>query len=350
MPAVRCLSFHAAYRCRRSGRCCTSSWPIPVEAATLDRLRRAVATGALRAREAGGSGVRVDPFVTPSAAPASTPAVVATHGGCCVFLDPADGGCRIHAALGHDALPLACRQFPRVSVTDPGGVSVTLSHYCPTAARMLATAAPAAAILVEDDAFPPDGEYDGLDASRSLPPLLRPDLLMDWSAWWETEARAVTMLTTPGEPAISRMTRLARAVETLRRWEPGQGPLLPLVHHAFDDAAAAQRDRSKERLNAGRVSDALAAVPADLRSAIPAAVEGQPSSPDDDVTGRFLAAHAFASWTAHLGRGLRTWLRGIETAHALVAAGLSPGDADLVLRHLADPAALAQRLSDAERE
>ena len=45
--------------------------------------------------------------------------------------------CAIHRVLGHDALPSACRHFPRAAVTDDLGTFVTLSHFCPTAASML---------------------------------------------------------------------------------------------------------------------------------------------------------------------------------------------------------------------
>ncbi len=77
------------------------------------------------------------PFIErPAHDTTEAPALLATAHGRCVFHDPA-GRCAIHSALGHDALPVACRQFPRVSVTDPRGVSVTLSHYCPTAAALL---------------------------------------------------------------------------------------------------------------------------------------------------------------------------------------------------------------------
>jgi hypothetical protein len=57
----------------------------------------------------------------------------------------------------------------------------------------------------------------------------------------------------------------------------------------------------------------------------------------------FLAAHAFANWAAHLGDDLRTWWRSIEAAHVLISGGLSVRDVDLLLRHLADPHALASR-------
>jgi hypothetical protein len=56
----------------------------------------------------------------------------------CVFYRTAPAGsCDLHHALGHPALPLACQQFPRMSVTAGGRTSVTLSHYCPTARALL---------------------------------------------------------------------------------------------------------------------------------------------------------------------------------------------------------------------
>ena len=45
--------------------------------------------------------------------------------------------CAIQRQMGHDQLPSACRHFPRVVVLDPRGTFITLSHVCPTAARML---------------------------------------------------------------------------------------------------------------------------------------------------------------------------------------------------------------------
>ena len=63
------------------------------------------------------------------------------EGGACVSFERGMGGatsqCAIHRVLGHDALPSACRHFPRAAVTDDLGTFVTLSHFCPTAASML---------------------------------------------------------------------------------------------------------------------------------------------------------------------------------------------------------------------
>src|SRR6478672_5284663 len=92
---ARALSFHAAYACRHSGECCTARWPIPSRGGDLLPL-------------------------TPRG---------------CVFHQ--SDHCSIHASFGHDALPVACQQFPRVSVIDPRGASVTLSCFCPTALAML---------------------------------------------------------------------------------------------------------------------------------------------------------------------------------------------------------------------
>ncbi len=166
--AVRCLSMHAAYRCRDSGACCTAGWPIPVEADRLVQIEHALASGHLQpgGRRAGVAA----PIQWLLHAPRDTPAVLAVAGGACVFhRAAAPRRCEIHHAFGHDALPLACRQFPRVTVLDPRGVSVTLSHYCPTAASLLDTREPVA-VTTTARAFPADGEYVGLDVRDDLPP------------------------------------------------------------------------------------------------------------------------------------------------------------------------------------
>ena len=76
-------------------------------------------------------------FETAPEAPDETPVRLSMPGGQCIFFDRDPAHCRVHGSLGHGALPLACRQFPRITVQDPRGASVTLSHYCPTAAELL---------------------------------------------------------------------------------------------------------------------------------------------------------------------------------------------------------------------
>ena len=65
---------------------------------------------------------------------------------------------------------------------------------------------------------------------------------------------------------------------------------------------------------------------------------------------RFLAAHAFGSWTAVLGGGLRTWLRSLETVMFLIDQDWTLREIDLWLRHYADPRLLARVWSTAESE
>lgn len=308
-------------------------------------MRAAISTGALHVAPAATS---VDPFVPlDRPAPGDPPALLAVYRGACVFFNAGgDRLCEIHRALGHDALPLACRQFPRVSVHEPRGTSVTLSHFCPTAASMLDSSGPVA-IVTSAPAFPSRAEYSGLDATTSLPPLLRPDVLMDWHAWWEMERRAVEVLSTA--PVDIALARLALAVETTRTWRPTDGDLVHRVTRAFDEATTAANAAAPpdEAWLAARRDAALEAIPVDLRAQAPAF-----TFPADRlaarVLSRFLAAHAFANWTAHLGSGLRSWLRSIEIAYAVATATHSLGEADLLLRHLVDPPSLAAACGRAE--
>jgi Fe-S-cluster containining protein len=333
----RWLSCHASYRCRHAGACCTAGWPIPVEADRLQIIQAAIAAGTLR-RPAADSPA----FSFPSAAPPATPALLGMHSTRCVFYGPAAGGsCDIHRTLGHSALPLACRQFPRISVLDPRGASVTLSHYCPTAASLLEHAG-RVAILADPIDAPPGAEYVGLDARDALPPLVRADMLMDWQSWWALEARAVDLLANGEGPAGQALGRLAAIVDRLQSWRPDQGPLMDGITEAFQSDAAFEGDRMPDATRDARLAAVFASIPADLRPAVNPKPYAAP--PEDAVLRRFLASHAFANWIAHLGDGLHVWIKSIEAAFALVTSGWSIRESDLLLRHLADPNALADRL------
>lgn len=331
------MSFHANYRCGRTGACCTAGWPIPVEADRLSALQSALANGALRPAV-----TTTSPFVWIHDAPAEAPALVALSDHRCVFYESAGGvgGCRIHATLGHDALPQACRQFPRVSVRDPRGVSITLSNYCPTAAALLGSDADVH-IRTDAPAFPPHGEFVGLDASSSLPPLLAAGVLMDWESWWEFERLAVETLAHRRSSARESLALLHAIVEDVLTWRPGDESLIERVRQAFalPPSVGTVVDRSEVEQHAAR---AIAAIPEDVQSWTP------PMPPTrhqlaDGTTRRFLAAHAFANWSVQIGDGLAAWLRSLDSAYALLEIGFGVRDADLILRHLADPTALATR-------
>ena len=273
------------------------------------------------------------PRVVPDA-----PVLLATTAeGRCVFHDHGARRCRIQQTLGHEMLPLACRQFPRVTVEDPRGISVTLSHYCPTAAAMLDSDAPAA-IVADAPSFPADAEYIGLDARMSLPPRLRPDMLMDWESWWDWERLSVEHLGNAAR-ADEALGRLVVAVADISHWRPADGPLRDRVRAAF---RTADEGTAAPVAPGVGIDDVMVAIPAEVRpQARPLA---QPTT--GRALARFLAAHAFANWTAHYGTGLRAWMRSLEAAYTL-ATRFGAGQADLWLRHLADPVSLADKYSDA---
>lgn len=296
--AVRCLSFHAHYRCRHSGDCCTAGWPIPDD------------QGGLLPRTAQG----------------------------CALHDATSHRCTIHTAHGHDALPLACRQFPRMTVHDPRGVSVTLSCYCPTARALLDEDTAPITIVEHAPAFPPHGEYVGLDARTALPPALCPDVLMDWDSWWEWERLSVELWNRDESPRHI-LARLALAVEHARTWRPGQGELIDRVHEAQTLARSTSRTDLTNPTNLKQPHEQN-----------PAHLTNDANPTNDRLVRRFLACHTFANWTAYTGAGLRTWLRSIETVVFLLENDWSIAEIDLWLRHWADPAMLAQVWSAAERE
>ena len=342
MPvSVLSLSIHRRYRCQDSGACCSAGWPIPIEADRLVDVESALASGRL-ARADGGRGTVVD---RPRHAPPEAPAVLAVERHACVFYRR-DGAqrCEIHRALGHEALPLACRQFPRVSLIDPRGVSVTLSHYCPTAAALLERAE-APAIVTDAPAFPSGGEYVGLDVQDGLPPALRSDMLMDWDAWWLFEAEAVALIAAADDPARA-LAALRRVVEDVRTWRPADGRLNGRVSDAFGRAAP-EAGAVPAFAHETRLREVLDAVPGEMR-ADPSQFRLDAPRPPAHVARNFLAAHAFANWTAHVGEGLRAWVRSIEAAFALVELGYGVRHADLLLRHLADPHRLARVWSQAD--
>lgn len=336
---TRVLSFHAPYACRERGACCTAGWPIPIEATALHLARSAMAAGRLRPVVA-----IEEPLPFMPDAPADTPAIVAHAANRCVFHHD-EGTCRcgLQRSIGEAALPHACRQFPRIVVHEPRGHSITLSAFCPTVVDLLHTDL-APAIVVDAAGFEA-ATLSGLDVREALPPALRPDMLMSWPAWERFEARAVACIW-QADSAAEGMARLSWVVETVRRWRPADGELTGWIDEAF---AAGDRAAGSGTVDAELLPDVAAvaveltrAVPAQYQTRAAAALSRRGRPPRSDVHRRMLAAHAFGSWTAHLGEGLRTWLRSIEAVHVLLAAGVDVRDVDLVVRHLADPAALAR--------
>jgi Fe-S-cluster containining protein len=377
---VHCLAHHANFVCCHSGACCTSGWPIHVETDRLATLRNAVGAGSLTippdcAREG-------SPFLEPRSLPPGAGAVLrTTASGACVFYERADGLCAIQRTLGHGHLPSACQHFPRRSLVEPDRVAVSLSHYCPTVARLAFRTdvrpdiVPAPASLIGHIAL------EGLDAREALPPLLRPGMLTDLAGYQAWERVVIDILTMPHSPEAA-LAEISAFTERVRTWTPRDGDMRETVSR-YRPVPRGRQEESVRMPNGPPDMAPLADAYEVVRASVPAGIATKPA-PDrlDAIDARwvadpwpqfsqplrsFLAAHAFGSWCAYHGMGLRTVVRSLSVALAVVrveAAGLcasaerdldevtlteSMRAADLLLVHLADPKALATRLSTGER-
>jgi len=389
-----CLSIHADYLCRHAGACCTSAWPIPVETPLVGVLRGAIASGRLKVPGADATDRR-DPFLRPETLAAGTGGVLrADAAGACVFYERDSGLCVIHRRLGHEHLPSACQHFPRICLLEPHAVFVTLSHFCPTVARLPFRTDVQLAVVPAPARLMGDLRAEGLDARVALPPLVRPGLLADRESYRAWERFLIGTLGSELTPEAV-IARVSSVTERIRGWTPDAGPLGDAVAGAIgaggarEATAPASAHRSVLAGSGGRGTPASAPrfawmVEAHelVRGCIPAQWSTVPAPADlETVDARFVApswpslarpvrfylgARAFASWFAYQGHGLRTIVRFLEIALAVVrveaarhaAAAGRPLDeallaeafrsADLLLAHLADPQELAHRCSEAE--
>lgn len=278
-----CLSIHAQYRCRHSGACCTAGWPIPIEAERVASLRAA------------GVGAPTGAHATFVPAPDNPGLfrVAASAAGACVFFDKDHGRlCTIHRDAGESLMPSACRNFPRVALRDGRGMFVTLSHYCPTAARLLLSSADIS--IVEAPAtLTLSGDVEGLDATSVLPPLLRPGMLADLEGYGAWEREAIGILNHRVRAAADALAVIRSATRDVVSWSPGTGSLAARVERAFATAA-------------------FAAPP-----------PARPRSPLDLPTRAFLAAHLFANWAAYQTGGPSAVVDALDDVLALLQAELA---------------------------
>lgn len=347
LPIVYALNAHAGYRCRRSGACCTAGWTIPVEPHLRPLIGRT--------------------WLEPD-----------TDGACPRF-DRATGQCSVQRDHGEAALPVSCHQFPRRALVDDRGISVTLSHYCPTAATMLLDSAVPLTVVARPPGFPPDRAYEGLDARGEWPPLLRPDVLFDTGSYARWEAFMVETLGASTAAPGAAIDALAAVAEHLRRWNIHDGPLDAWTARVLSGAEPLYPGIHRERYGPYRAQAAFRrvadAVPDGLsRPDLPAdcdASDHQWVAPAWEALAprlnRYLGARAFASWTAYQGRGVRTQIAElmataavlrIECVRAASAAGrlLDPKmvleavrATDLLLVHLADRDRLVPWFTEAEK-
>jgi Fe-S-cluster containining protein len=368
---VFALSIHADYRCRHSGACCSADWDVPIELPVYRTLKEAVERGQLRPQAAAR---HLPPFVMEPDLPDGAAAMLErTKVGECVFLERGTRLCIVHRDLGESALPATCRHFPRLAVRDGRGTFITLSHFCPTAASMLFRDDCRLAIVHQPRAFPP-GQYEGLVVTSSdLPPLLSPTMLMDppgYTAWEGHMVACCSEFDCSPETVVATLERDARV---LRTWKPGAVSLVDAVRSLSSDP---EHDQAPVDLDGSLAlfAQVMQAVPDDLRPR--ADEDGLDTAFASHVRcswsrfyvplNRYLAAKAFASWTAYQGRGVLSIVRGLEAALAVVrieAARLCRNEAraldadllretfrnaDFILNHLAVGEDLAEAWSAAE--
>jgi len=359
------LGFHADYRCAHSGVCCSSGWEIPVTPEAEERIQAAVAAGRLEIESRG-----VPLFRSRRELPDGANVVFGLDpGGRCAFFEPQARLCAIHRQAGAAALPPSCRQFPRVVLLTPAGVFITLSHYCPTAAAMLFREDAADTIVGDPPAFPEDEAWEGLDAREAWPPLLRPGVLLGWDGFVLWQQEAVRLLLRQDLSVEVAVAALSARSERAADWTAADGALLEGLRGAasrvehpsvipFSFATAMEAWNNV----AGTIPERLRRSPSPLGPG-PAPEPGweaaharlvMPAWPGFAApVRRFLAAKAFASWTALQGEGLVAWSRTVETALAVLHVEATrqcldaPLDraalleafrhADLLLMHLSQP-------------
>ena len=370
--AVYALRFHADYRCQHSGACCTANWDVPVELPVYRSMSQAVSSGNLHTFTDVPS---ASPFILEPDLPEGAAAILERdEAGRCVFYAADAKRCIVHRDFGEAALPATCRHFPRVAVQDPRGVFISLSHYCPTAASMLFRDDDVE-IVAEPRAFP-EADYEGLVVTTDdLPPLLTPRMLMEFEGYTAWECHMVSRCSDVQRRPASIVATLWRDAQRLGEWKPGVRSLRDAIAQLPSDYVDVTEEAGL-RTSLRRHGEVMAAVPDDLK-------------PDPDEAGldeamhlyvaqewtrfhapvnRYLAAKAFASWTAYQGRGIKTIVRGLDAALALVrveaarqcrnASRALDRDllleafraSDFLLNHLAVGEDLARAWSAAEKE
>jgi Fe-S-cluster containining protein len=344
--AVFALSFHANYRCRQSGVCCSSDWDVPVEVPVFRHLDEALRSGRLQVAGAAADGA--SPLTTGDDLPSGAGAMLArTESGDCVFFHRGTRLCVMHRELGEPILPATCRHFPRLAVRDARGTFISLTHYCPTAAASLFHDDRPFEIVGCPPAFPP-GDYEGLEiADGEWPPLLHPRVLMDLGGYGEWERHMVSRCAEPGAAPEQVVATLERDARLLRMFVPdGRSlvdPIRALPRGLVDAAAHATLGASLAHHGEVKrtVPDDLRPPPDEVRLD---EVYARDVAPEWErwcaPLNRYLAAKAFANWTAYQGRGLLSIIRGLDAALSLVRVEASRQcrdagrrlDADLLLQ------------------
>lgn len=271
-------------------------------------------------------------------------------------------------------LPATCRHFPRLAVRDARGTFISLTHYCPTAAASLFREDATVEIVESPPAFP-EADYEGLVITDDdWPPLLRPDVLADpdsYSAW---ERHMVARCVDPSLSPESVIATLDRDARIVRAVTPATGTTIARAIASLPPTGVAALVPETVDSSLAHLAEVTAAVPEQWRPEPDTHDVERPYAVDvrprwhlwDAPLKRYLAAKAFASWTAYQGSGFLTIVRGLDAALALVRVEAArqcrdtgrPLDAallqeairyaDFALNHLAAGDELADRWSKVE--
>jgi hypothetical protein len=211
-------------------------------------------------------------------------------------------------------------------LSDSRGTFVSLSHYCPTAALLLfrddATLEP-----VLDPPMCAGRALEGFDATESYPPLLRRGVLFDVAAYDTWERFVVRTFASEDLMPECVLARIATAAESIRSWTLAQGPLRTRVQQATESEPHIPDD-------ATFALDALERLYLEIAATIPEGLS-RPTLPDEFAATDarlvrptwsefarpiryFLAAHAFGSWIAYQGDGIRTMVHSLVGALAVL--------------------------------
>jgi Fe-S-cluster containining protein len=341
-PRIRLIALHAGYLCRHSGVCCAEPWAIPVERVRYGRLLAALESGHLRPSSTSSSH-----FESVSGLDADADVVVGRSGRECVFFEAALGRlCAIHRDLGHAAMPSACQHFPRVIAIDPRGVTLTLSHVCPTAGELLFADVAGWSQIVGEGSVVVDGlEWAGLDARESLPPQVHGSLLWDWDSMTSFDHHVLNLLARVSpERALGAIDAAATALA-----RADARPLLARVSGAFADAeataSALEPDVAQLCVLAERCRQGGGGAPRHQSGQAERSAEAWQSMAPH--VSRYLAARLLASAVMYHARDVRVWSAWMQACYAVLRTAFAcqpAGDAASIQSRLRDAAGDADRL------
>lgn len=311
---LRTLRGLAAYRCGHSGACCDAGWPIPVEPAPLALLRSAARAGSL-------------PHT--SAPPLAGDVLGRTPEGACAFHGRGVNlGCRLERALGPDALPTSCRQFPRILLLDDRGWHQSLSAWCVTTARLIVNGLDDFLSFdhIECD---PRVHVEALDARHAWPPLLRPGVLAGFAEFSAFEARVLDAHARAEHTGAcaNLLHQLLAWVDDIRAWRPGTDLIRSITDTPFGASVppAARHERSN------LAYDLILSVPEPWQPrrwprGLAAADLGGPTltrRQAEDALVRYSATRLIGSWLAYQGAGFRSVVASLVSSYVLASEALA---------------------------